>query len=114
MSTHSTLEKREQSAFTRAIASEKHERVARRSLYDIVTFQQVVETEIREMNLEKAKGHPVDAEMYEQLAKVQGQYKHAMQGLLEQDDSGQRHALVTFADAIQDLMKYIYSRKVTQ
>ena len=110
----STPMKKEKSGFIRAIASEKHERTARRSLHDIVAFYQLVEKEIRRLNADKIKGRTFDGDMYKRLALVQGQYKHVMKGFLELDDNRQRHALVTFADTIQDLMKYIHSRKVTQ
>ena len=98
--------------FSQAVVSEKHERVARKSLHDMVVFNQAVEEEMQQMEHDKARGKNIDSELYERMAVVREKYKSAMTGFLQLKDNDQRHALITFADAIQDLMKYIHLRRV--
>lgn len=107
----STLEIR--SRFTQVISSEKHERIARRSLLDIVSFYQVVEQEIQDIEKAQAKGMPHDAALFERMLLVKDQYKRVMTGFLELDDNSQRHSLIEFADVAQDLVKYIHMRRVS-
>jgi hypothetical protein len=103
--------KKEKHGFTQAIASEKSERVARRSLHDIVVFHQAIEADMQRMLEAKANGSGFDTDLFERMAVVQEHYKRVMTGFLELDDNSQRNALITFADTIQDLLKYIHIRR---
>ena len=97
--------------FAQAVSSEKHERIARRSLQDIIIFYQAVEKEMQKMWSDQAKGLAYDVKLLERLSAVKEQYKRVMTGFLELDDKSQHHALITFSDTIQDLMKYMHMRK---
>ena len=98
--------------FAASISLDKHERVARRSLQDIIIFYQAVEAEMQRMEAEEAKGNAIDSKLFARMTAVKEQYKRVMSGFLELDDNEQRHALITFSDTIQDLIKYIHMRKV--
>lgn len=102
------------SGFTNVIASEKHERAAQRSLHEIIVFYQSVAKEMQRMLQDKAKGQAIDMDLFACMENVQKQYKNVIKGFLEKDDNGQRDALITYADAIQDLMKQMHMRKVVQ
>jgi hypothetical protein len=101
------------SGFTQAISSEKHERIARRSLLDIVSFYQMVEQEMQDMQKARASGADYDEALLERMSLVADQYKRVMSGFLELDDNSQRHALIEFADVAQDLVKYIHMQSVS-
>ena len=97
--------------FAHAAVSEKHERVARQSLHDIIVFYQALEKEIQAILAKKAKGVEYDAELLERMSVVKEKYHLAMDGFLELSENEQRHVLMVFADSIQDLMKYVHGRR---
>ena len=103
--------KQKNNGFTQTIATEKHERIARRSLHDIIIFHQAVEKEMQNMIAEKAKGGMFDTDLYDRMIAIHEQYKRVMTGFLELDDNSQRNALITFSDTIQDMMKYVHLRR---
>ena len=107
------LTQKNKSGFTHVIASEKHEREAQRSLQDIVAFYQHIDKSMRKMLQEQSKGKVIDQDLFDRMVMVQDHYKKVMKGFLELDSNSQRHALISFADAIQDLLKYIHMRKVS-
>jgi len=107
----SKLTMRNAKSFAQVAASDNYERIARRSLQDIVIFYQAVKTEMQRMLADKSKGIPYDVEVLDRMSVVENQYKRVVTGFLELDDKSQHHALITFSDVVQDLIKCIHMRR---
>ena len=56
------------------------------------------------------EGTLVDRQLLDKMSIVQDKYQQAMEGFLTLDDDRERHVLIIFADAVQDLIQYIYKR----
>ena len=111
MSNAVTINKKNKNGFSQALTEDKHEIAARRSLGDFINFNNSIEKEMQRMTQERNSGAPFDSELFDKMALTQKTYKQVMTGFLELDEAGQRHALIVFADTIQDLMKYIHRRR---
>lgn len=92
------------SGFSQAINHEKNERVARTSLSDIMVFQKTLEEEIKYFIEEEAKGVKGDKELFAKMMAVKKAYQKILTSFAKLDNDGQRHALIVYADAVQDFI----------
>lgn len=99
------------SHFSRSLHQEKHERIARNSLYDLFVFYEALEKEIARIGETPAKLTPTEAEVLERMLAVQEHYLNAMKGFKELGAELQQHALVRFSDSVLDLMKIMHKHK---
>ena len=100
------------SGFSKNISQEKNERIARASFHDILVFQKSLNKELRKqlrhLAEEEKRGTPVDMELIGKMMAVKGEYQNVLAGFSTLDEKGQRHALIVYADAIQDLMAHLH------
>lgn len=94
--------------FAQGILLEKHERIARNSLYDMFAFYESLKKEIHRIGELPEKLNPAEAEILARMLAVQEHYLAAMQGFSEQGAEMQQHALIRFSDALLDMMKVIH------
>ncbi len=97
--------------FSRAMHQEKHERIARNSLYDMFNFHDTLEKEIARIRTASAQLTSAESEILERMLVVQEHYLAAMKGFSALGAEMQQHALVRFSDALLDLMKLIQRHK---
>ena len=57
------------------------------------------------------KGVAVDRALFDKMALVEERYQVVMDGFKEFDDVRERHSLIAFADAVQDVITHIYKRR---
>lgn len=98
------------SGFADAALAEKHQRVARESLQALMSFNEAIDNEMIRLRAHEREGFPVDREMIGKMTCVKEKYEEALSGLRGTDDIRGRQAMVTLADAIQDLMAHIHLR----
>lgn len=94
--------------FSQAIGHEKNERVARSALGDMLAFQKSLEADLRELKGLKEQGTVIDEDLLHKMTMVNEQYHAVMAGFSRLDDDSQRHALIVYADAVQDLITYLH------
>jgi hypothetical protein len=99
------------SHFSRGISREKHERIARNSLYDMFAFYETLEKEISRIGEIPTKLSPTETEILQRMLAVQEHYLTAMKGFKELGAETQQHALVRFSDALLDMMKILHKHK---
>ena len=99
------------SQFSQAISQEKHDRIARNSLYDMFTFYEELEKEIARIGAIPTKLTPSETEILERMLAAQEHYLTAMQGFKELTAELQQHALMRFSDALLDLMKIMHKHR---
>jgi len=99
------------SAPAEAAGAEKHERIARESLRSMVMFSETLESEMHRMKEDDAKGLPIDRSLLDKMTIVKDKYRHVMTGFMALGDDEQRHALIVFADAVQDIVKHLHTGK---
>jgi hypothetical protein len=99
------------SRFTQALTQEKHERIARNSLYDLFTFHESLQQEIARLRAVNPVIDSPENQILERMLLAQEHYACAMQGYKELGAEPQQNALVRFSDALLDLMKLIHKHK---
>lgn len=97
--------------FAESIGKEKNARIARDALRDLMLFNNALESEMQSMMSAVQKGAQLDHLMFDKMTVVKDKYNYAMSGFKAFDDEMERFALTSLADAIQDLMFYLHSRK---
>jgi hypothetical protein len=100
-----------ESSFSRTLNQEKHERIARHSLHDLVLFHEALETEIERVRALDRGNSDYIPELLEKMLIIQKQYHIVMQGFRELTAEQEQHALICFADAVLDLMKLIHKKR---
>ena len=91
---------------------DRHARIARTSLHNLIVFHEMLEDEMRSMASERAaQGSGFDSALFDKMAVVKEKYLHVMAGLSGDDYQRERHALIDFADAVQDLMAFVHKRR---
>ena len=100
--------------FSKAISHEKNERVARASLNDILVFQKSVEKEMKKLTEKLQNGTDVDKVLLHKMRVVEEQYLNVLDGFRQHDDNSQKHALIVYADAVQDLISHLHRHGVPQ
>jgi hypothetical protein len=100
--------------FSKTISHEKNERIAHESFHDILVFQKALDKELRKelrhLVEEEKHGTSVDMELISKMLTVKGEYQNMLSVFSERDEKSQRHALIVYADAIQDLMTHLHRR----
>ena len=94
--------------FIEGIGEEKYERVARESLRILLTFGKKLESEMQRIMDGVKKGMPLDHDLFDKMVAAKETHKEAVRGLKEDTEEQASHALIIFADAVQDLMAYLY------
>ena len=94
--------------FSQAVSHEKNERIARASLSDIMLFQKSVDEEIKRLTDAQTAGAVIDKELFTKMLGVKSEYQKMMDGFIDLDDDRQRHALIVYADAVQDLITHLH------
>lgn len=94
--------------FSDVVRTEKNERIARGALQNLVRFGDTLESEIFEFQMDRENGKPIDDELLEKMLIVRVKYHVVMNGLMELDETSERHALLAFADAAHDMMKFMH------
>lgn len=97
--------------FAETIGKEKNARIASEALRDLMLFNNALESELQQMMSAMQKGAALDHQLLDKMSAAKDKYNYAMSGFKAFDDEMQRFALTSLADAIQDLMFYIHSRK---
>ena len=92
-------------------AEERHTRIAREALRDLMQFNNALESEMHAMMAAVSKGSWLDHALLDKMNVVRKKYGYAMSGFKSFDDEMQRFALTALADAIQDLMFYLHTRR---
>jgi hypothetical protein len=98
-------------AFAQTVQTDKHERIARQSLHDMVVFHDTLVAEITTLKTEEAQGIAIDCEMLDKMIFVREKYEYAMNGFRELDINSERNALIALGDAMLDLMRLLHKRK---
>jgi len=96
--------------FSETLDEEKNKRIAQESLRNIVVFYKALEDEMQRMMAADKKGTPLDKELFARMVTVKEKYLQVMHALQEDEDRV-RHALIVFADAVQDLMTYMHKQR---
>lgn len=104
----STTFGKKNSNFSNVAGAERHARVARDSLRDLIMFNRTLEEETHRLLAEKKKGATIDQELLSKMTAAKDTYLGAMQALKESGDERSANAMIILADAIQDLMAYIH------
>ncbi len=97
--------------FSKAIGDEKNERIARASLGSMQVFDRSLEQELKLIEARRGRGEPVDEEMANKMKIVTKQFRNVMEGFSHLSDDSQRHALIVYADAVQDLIAYLHRKR---
>lgn len=97
--------------FADTALQEKYERIARKALYDLVTFHASLEEEMQKMLAGVDQGLPLDSALFERMTIVKTKYMDVMHGLKAYDDDRERHALIALADSVQDLMVHMHKKQ---
>ena len=97
--------------FSRSVNREKHDRIARNSLYDMFAFYETLEKEISRMGEIPTRLTLTETEILGRMLAVQEHYLAAMKGFQELGAETQQHALVRFSDALLDMMKILHKHK---
>ena len=103
--------KKNPQGFTGIVGREKYERIAHDGLRDFMLFNNALESEMHALRLAEKNGHEIDRKLMGIMRAVQEKYHYAMSGFNAFDDDMQRYAMIALADAIQDLMIYLGSRR---
>lgn len=93
--------------FAPALVQNKHAARAHDALRDLMRFHQALQAEMASLGA----AAEADARLLEMMAAVNVKYQCAMQGLETSSDEAERHALTSLADAIKDMMFYIYNKR---
>ncbi len=94
-----------------SLQSQKYERTARESLRDLVVLNEMLEGEIQRMKMLAKQGISIDQIMMGKMNSVRDKYISVMEGMRTIDSIAARHELIIYADAVQDLMKYVQQRR---
>ena len=96
--------------FAETLDQERNKRVAQESLRNIVIFHKALEEEMQRVMTADKKGTPLDKELFAAMVTVKEKYFQIMHALRE-DEERVRHALISFGDAVQDLMAHMYKQR---
>lgn|GEM_PF-4389221 len=97
--------------FSESLGHERHHRAAMTSLRDIIVFHHAVKKEMQVVEDSVARGGHLDRDLYKKMVAVDETYKAVMSGFMHLNDDEQRHALITFSDAVKDLMGYVHHKR---
>ena len=89
----------------------RHERAARAALQELVCFYDALGDEMKRLRECERAGAAVDGALYAYMQKVDAAYLQVMQGLETFHPDRERHALIVFADALQDMIGFIHHRR---
>ncbi len=103
--------RRPDDGFSETISQERHARVARDSMRDLMLFHNALESEIQALQSLADKGQPIDKKLLSLMSGVKEKYDYAMSGLKTLHADLECFALCSLADSIQDLMCYVHNRK---
>lgn len=90
---------------------EKHRRIAAESLHDLLQFHAKIDEEMQSMLADVKQGKPLDAALFEKMVKVKETYLQMMHGLKDLDYENESHALIIFADAVQDMLAHLNRKR---
>ncbi len=96
--------------FTETLDDQRNKRIAQESLRDIVVFYKSLEDEMQCMLAADKKDTPLNSELFAKMVTVKEKYMQLMHALRENEDKA-RHALIVFADAVQDLMTHMHKQR---
>lgn len=97
--------------FIEALHNEKHERLARNALHDLLAFHDQLEAEILRFS-DPTCTSSMEQEVLHRMKQVRACYNEVMQGFRELETGMQQYALVRFSDALLDLMKLVNRYRV--
>jgi len=103
-------DKEQGSRSIQTLNQEKHERIARNSLYDMFIFHEALEKEILRLNTLPTKLTETEAELLACMLAVQKHYHAALKGFKELSVEMQQHAVVRLSDSLIDLMKILHRK----
>lgn len=91
---------------------DRHARIARASLHNLIAFYELLDEEMAAMMRDHTEhGTALDKELFDRMVAVKEKYLHVMCGLTDDDYRRERHVLIGFADAVQDLMAYVHIQR---
>lgn len=93
--------------FFPAFAHNSHATKARDALRDLMRFYFALQNEMAR----SSAGSDADSDLIGMMKGVNRKYLRVMKGFGSFNDDMQRHALVALADAIKDMMFYIYNKR---
>lgn len=93
--------------FFPVFARNSHATKARDALRDLMRFYFALQNE---MALVSA-GSDADTDLMDMMKSVDRKYQRVMKGFESFNDEMQRHALISLADALKDMMFYIYNKR---
>src|SRR5688572_21016360 len=95
---------------TSAVAQEKHDRMARKSLQDMLHFSDMLESEITRLQAQQDRDAK-EQELLQRMLITKSKFDLAMRAMREPDSDASRHALIRFADSVQDIIAFIHRDK---
>lgn len=90
---------------------EKHQIIALEALRNFQSLNDAVEQEIERIKAAACEGEPVDHDLLRKMAAVQEHYSRIMNSAREYNEVQERHALIAFADAIQDMIIHLHGQR---
>ncbi len=96
--------------FSETLDEEKNRRIAQESLCNIIVFYRSLEETMQSMLAADKKGTLLDKDLFVRMVTVKEKYMQAMHAIREDEDKA-RHALIVFADAVQDLMIHMHRQR---
>ncbi len=104
-------DKNNNSKHSSTVAKEKHERLARSSLHDLLHFSAVLDDEIIRLQNNKNPDAKEQGLLQRMLA-TKGKFDLAISGMKSSDNDAGRHALICFADSVQDIIAFIHKDRL--
>ncbi|MDE3015860.1 MAG: hypothetical protein KGI29_02940 [Pseudomonadota bacterium] len=106
-----SLDKKIIGELAQVLTRDKDTVAARDSLRDLMLFNNALQSEMKLLSDAADKGASVDAKLLDMMGSVKAKYNYAMSGFKAFSDEMERQALTALADAIKDLMFYIYNKR---
>src|SRR5690606_27359680 len=95
-------------SFSDSINNQKHERLARASLQELLRFNDALDSEISKFKNGALENVPTDMQMMQYMQTSKTLFDEAMRAMRGANGEEGRLALIKFADSVQDLMGYIH------
>lgn len=109
--THQRMSRKKASpGYSAAFDEQKHDRIARVCLQDMLVFHDALNQEIDKLHHAGGDISQYQA-LLEKMVAVREKYSHAMCNLRESKNNRECQALIAYADAIQDLMVYLHQQR---
>lgn len=99
-------------SFSGAVHHEKHERLARESLRELLRFRDSLGKEIARLQASFGNHTESDTKILSYMQISTDLYDEAMEAMRAGQGNEGRIALIKFADSVQDLMAYVHKMRV--